>query len=232
MLSVGLRDVAEYRDYVRACPIECAKLIDAILINVTRFFRDESSWTFLADRVLPDLLTRKRAARRIRVWSAGCASGEEPFTLAMLFAEAMGVDDFMGRVMIHATDVDDDALSRGRRARYGERELIHLPEGFRRRYFTPAGGQHVFREDLRRRVRFRRHDLTADTPIAGVDLLACRNTLMYLNAETQGRILARFHQALNDGGILFLGRAETLLTHDSPFRPIDLKRRISAKVRQ
>ncbi|HEU4996444.1 MAG TPA: CheR family methyltransferase [Gemmatimonadaceae bacterium] len=230
MRSVGLHGVAEYRELLRTCPLEREKLVDAILINVTRFFRDESSWAFLAERVVPQLLGHGGGTGKIRVWSAGCASGEEAYTLAMLFAEAMGMDAFTERVAIHATDVDDDALRRGRYAWYTERELRHLPDALRRKYFQPAGGHHAVRDDLRRRVRFRWHNLTVDAPITHVDLLACRNTLMYLNADTQRHILSRFHHALNDGGVLFLGRAETLLTHDHAFRPIDLKRRISAKV--
>jgi two-component system, chemotaxis family, CheB/CheR fusion protein len=108
--------------------------------------------------------------------------------------------------------------------------MTHVPPSMRARYFRPSGDYHIPHEDLRQRVRFHRHDLVADAPVVGIDLIACRNTLMYLNSDTQRRILAGFHRSLNDGGILFLGRAETLLPHDSAFRPIDLKRRISAKV--
>jgi two-component system, chemotaxis family, CheB/CheR fusion protein len=228
--SLGLRDRAEYREYANACPVERAKLVDALLINVTRFFRDEGSWAFLADRVVPEVLKRKGKGGEIRIWSAGCASGEEPYTLAMIFAEAMGDGEFARRVKIHATDIDEDALSRGAYALYRERELSVLRPELRRRYFVPAGKHFSFREDLRSRVSFTRHDLIADAPLEQVDLLSCRNTLMYLEAETQNGILERFHTALNDGGILFLGRAEALLTHATAFRPIDLKRRISYKV--
>ena len=225
-----MRDVAAYHDFLAVCPPERERLIDAILINVTAFFRDESSWSFLAEKVVPELLTRRDGCARIRVWSAGCSTGEEAYTLAIVFAEAMGMADFTQRVMVHATDVDDDALKRGRRARYKEAQVSHLPERLVHKYFRRADRDYVIRDEVRRRVCFHRHDIIGDAALVHVDLLACRNMLMYLNADTQLRILRRFHRALNDGGILFLGRAETLLTHEIPFMPIDLKRRISAKL--
>ena len=138
--------------------------------------------------------------------------------------------DFTRRVMVHATDVDSDALKLGRRARYKESQVSHLPERLVQKYFRQTDGQYVIRDEIRRRVCFHRHDIVSDAPIIHVDLLACRNMLMYLSSDTQLRILRRFHRALNDGGILFLGRAETLLTQEIAFRPIDLKRRISAKL--
>lgn len=230
MRTLGILSSEAYRDLLRMCSLERERLIDAILINVTSFFRDEASWQCLAEKVVPQLLSRKAGAGKIRIWSAGCASGEEPYTLAMIFAKAMGMEDFAQRVTIHATDVDDDALSRGRRGRYTEDQVSRLPPSLLREFFRRMDDNYSVRAQLRQRVTFHRHDIIADPPIMHVDLLACRNTLMYLNSETQLRILKRFHRALNDGGILFLGRAETLLPDDSAFRPIDLKRRISAKV--
>lgn len=230
MKTLGLLDVSAYHDLLCMCQRERERLIDAILINVTSFFRDEASWTFLAEKVVPELLRRKQGAPKIRVWSAGCASGEEAYTLAMIFARAMGMDDFVKRVTIHATDVDDHALNSGRRGRYTEDQVRHLPPTLLREFFRRIDDSYAIRAQLRQRVTFHRHDIISDPPIMHVDLLSCRNTLIYLNPETQARILNRFHRALNDGGILFLGRAETLLPDESAFRPIDLKRRISAKV--
>lgn len=229
--TIGMNDVSEYHEFLKSCPEERANLIDAILIKVTRFFRDESSWTFLAETVVPDILRRKRAPELIRVWCAGCASGEEAFTLAMLFAEAIGIDAFKERVVIHGTDLDENALTFGRHARYTTQQLEQVPAALRQKYFRPLNGElALVREELRRRVRFHRHDIITDAPVVHVDLLSCRNTLMYLNKPTQLRVLERFHRSLNDGGILFLGRAETLLIDDKTFRPVDLKRRISTKV--
>ena len=150
----------------------------------------------------------------IRVWCAGCASGEEAYTLAMVLAEALGVQAFRERVKIYA--------HRRRRGGAGQGPPGHLrrpgrcppsPPTLLEKYFEPVDDHYCFHKELRRSVIFGRHDLIQDAPISRVDLLVCRNTLMYFNAETQARILDRFHFALNDGGFLFLGQAETLLTY-------------------
>jgi two-component system CheB/CheR fusion protein len=164
------------------------------------------------------------------VWSAGCASGEEAYTLAMIFAEAMGVESFRERVKIYATDIDDEALATARQATYTEREVADVPPELLEKYFERVDTRFVFRKDLRRHVIFGRHDLMQDAPISRVGLLVCRNTLMYFNAETQAKILQRFQFALNDNSVLVLGRAETLMTHANAFAPIDLKRRVSMKL--
>jgi two-component system CheB/CheR fusion protein len=230
MDAVNIASYSEYEDYLEVHPEEFAALFNTILINVTAFFRDAASWEYLAEHVLPRLLARKEGGAPIRVWSAGCASGEEAYTLAMLLAEAVGIDAFRDRVKIYATDVDEEALTKARHGVYSESEVADVPEELRKKYFDTIDGTYVFRKDLRRQVIFGRHDLISDAPISRIDLLVSRNTLMYLNAETQAKILARSHFALTDGGVLFLGRAETLLTHASTFEPIDLKRRISTKI--
>jgi two-component system CheB/CheR fusion protein len=140
------------------------------------------------------------------------------------------VDQFRNRVKIYATDVDEDALNVARQANYSARAIAPVPEEWRERYFEPVNGSYAFRKDLRRTVIFGRHDLLHDAPISRVDLLVCRNTLMYLNSETQGRVLSRFFFALNNQGYLFLGKAETLFSHTSMLTPVDLKLRIFQKV--
>jgi two-component system CheB/CheR fusion protein len=230
MQSVGAREYSDYVDYLEVHPEEFEILFNTILINVTAFFRDSGAWDFLSERVIPEIVARKAEAAPIRVWSAGCASGEEAYTLAMLLAEAMGDQGYKERVKIYATDIDEEALGRARQATYAAGEVAPVPEKLLTTYFEHVNGAYTFRKDLRRNVIFGRHDLIQDAPISRVDLLVCRNTLMYFNAETQARILTRFHFALKDSGVLFLGRAETLLAHASTFTSIDLRRRISAKV--
>src|SRR5262249_45963368 len=200
-----------------------------ILINVTAFFRDPDAWHTLASQVLPAIVSSKREGESIRVWSAGCASGEEAFTLAMLWAEQLGLEEYRRRVKVYATDVDEDALTKARHATYDDKEVETVPPNLRSRYFERSNHRFTFRADARRAVIFGRHDLIDDAPISRLDLLVCRNTLIYLNAETQGRILARFHFALNERGFLFLGKAEMLLTHATLFHPIDLKHRFFSK---
>ena len=230
MQAVGVGSMSDYLDFLEVHPEEFAGLFNTVLINVTSFFRDPSTWEFFSERVVPDIVVRRVAPGPIRIWSAGCASGEEAYTLAMLFAEQLGPDAFKESVKIYATDVDEDALARGRQGVYTKGAVESVPPALREKYFERVDGRFTFRKDLRRQVIFGRHDLIQDSPISRVDLLVCRNTLMYFNAETQAKILARFHFALNDAGVLFLGRAETMIAQPGAFAPIDLKRRLSAKV--
>ncbi len=230
MAKVGVESFSEYLDYLEANSIELTHLFDALLLNVTTFFRDATAWNYLTEEIVPLILANKTENEPIRVWSAGCASGEEAHTLAIILAEALGVEAFRSRVKIYATDVDEDALSRGRLASYSDKELRDVPDTLREQYFEPSRTHYTFRNDLRRCVIFGRHDLVQDAPISRLDLLVCRNTLMYFNAETQGRILARFHFALKNTGFLFVGKAEMLLTHVNLFNPVQLKYRIFSKV--
>jgi two-component system CheB/CheR fusion protein len=227
--TVGCQGFGDYLDYLEVHPEEFPELFNTVLINVTSFFRDDSTWTYIAENVVPAVIARRQPAP-IRVWSAGCATGEEAYTLAMIFAEVLGTDRFADEIKIYATDADEEALSKARLAVYSAREVGGVPAPMLEKYFDASDGQYAFRKDLRRQVIFGRHDLVQDAPISRVDLLVCRNTLMYFNAETQAKILQRFQFALNDHGVLFLGRAETLMTHTSTFAPLDVKRRISTKL--
>jgi two-component system CheB/CheR fusion protein len=220
----------DYVDYLEVHPEEFAQLFDTILINVTAFFRDAPAWEFLANEIIPRILRGKLAGEPIRVWSAGCASAEETYTIAIVLAEALGWDEFRQRVKIYATDVDQGALIQARQAMYSGRAVADLPPELLAKYFERAGSQFVFRTDLRRALIFGRHDLIQDAPIPRLDLIVCRNILMYFNAEVQSRVLARLHFALNDHGFLLLGKAEMLLTHTNLFTPVNLNHRIFTKV--
>ena len=228
MDDLGIGSFEDYHDYLLFNPDEFTALFNTILINVTSFFRDPDPWRYLKDEVLPQLLAR-RGERPIRVWSAGCASGEEAFTTAMVLAELIGLDGFKRRVKIYATDVDEEALTTARQASFTEHEVEGVPEDLQQRFFDQSGQRYVMKKDLRRAVIFGRNDLVKDAPISHVDLLICRNTLMYFNSETQSEILQRLHFALLPDGVLFLGKAEMLLSHPNLFRPIELKKRLFTK---
>jgi two-component system, chemotaxis family, CheB/CheR fusion protein len=230
---MGELDIASYDDYVdhlELHPEEFEALFNTILINVTAFFRDAPTWDHLADEVVPQLLASRPPDAAIRVWSAGCASGEEAYTVAMVFAKALGESAFLNRVKIYATDVDEEALDTARHGTYPARAVEDVPREALERFFERSDQRYTFRRDLRRAVIFGRNDLVQDAPISRIDLLVCRNTLMYFNAETQSRILRRFHFALDDEGMLVLGKSEMLITHADLFRPTDIKRRIFHKV--
>ena len=230
MEVVGSESFSDYLDYLEVHPDEYEQLYEMLLINVTEFFRDPESWQHLQEAVLPELLAAKKVGEPVRVWSAGCASGQEAFTAAMVFAELMGVEAFRERVKIYATDIDEDALNQARLATYSAKEIESVPVSLRERYFERADRRLTFRKDLRRTVIFGRNNLVSDAPISRLDLLICRNTLMYFTAETQGRILRHFHFALRDGGVLMLGKSEMMISHRDLFAPDDLSKRIFVKL--
>lgn len=228
--AVNVESYADYIDYLEVDPEEVSHLFDTILINVTNFYRDPPMWEFIASDIIPQILASKKPDEQIRVWSAGCASGEEAYTIAILLAEALGVEAYRARVKIYASDVDDQALMQARQASYSSRQVTGVHAPLLDKYFEPMDQRYIFRKDLRRAIIFGRHDLMQDAPISRIDLLICRNVLMYFNAEAQAKILSRFHFALNDTGFLFLGKAEMLFTHANLFQPVDLRRRVFKKV--
>ncbi|MGX7824595.1 CheR family methyltransferase [Actinokineospora sp. 24-640] len=229
MTQVDITEYGDYIDHLQANPGEFDALFNTILINVTSFFRDSDAWEYLRSQAIPEMLAKRAPDDPIRVWSAGCAAGQEAYTLAMVLVEELGAEQFRQRVKIYATDVDADALAQARAGAYSEAEVAGVPEDLLGQYFDRQGGAFVFRKDLRRSVIFGRNDLVQDAPISRIDLLVCRNTMMYFNAATQAAILSRLHFALAPDGLLFLGKAEMLLSHGSIFEPTELKRRVFRK---
>ena len=230
MATAGVERHDDYIDYLELHGEEFAELFNTLLINTTGFFRDPQTWEYMATEVGPPLLAARSAEEPIRVWSAGCASGEEPYTVAMVLARVMGDVAFRERVKIYATDIDEEALDFARYGAYAPRQIEDLPHDALERFFERTDQRYVFRKDLRRSVIFGRNDLVQDAPISRIDLLVCRNTLMYFTAETQSQILRRFHFALDDEGYLLLGKSEMLITHTDLFAPVELKRRVFRKV--
>lgn len=229
MCFINMESFSAYQDYLRINPDEFNQLFNSVLINVTGFFRDEESWNYLRSDIVPCIIKTKRPEEPIRIWSAGCSSGEEAYALAICFAEELGVERFIERVKIFATDIDDNALLKARKATYSNLELDSIPENLRIKYFNPCENGSVFRHDMRRSVIFGSHDIVQEAPISKLDLLVCRNTMIYLNAETQSKVLSRMHFALNNNGYLFLGKAEMLLTRNELFTPVSVKHRIFCK---
>ncbi|MDQ2678620.1 MAG: PAS domain-containing protein, partial [Actinomycetota bacterium] len=234
MQLAGVTDFADYRDLLEADPGEVTDLFNTILINVTGFFRDRDVWDEFATKVVPELLAQATPERPVRVWSAGCAAGQEPYSIAMLFAEALGGESPRDLVKIYATDIDEDALATARRARYTAREVEDVPPELLERYFDVDSRDdpttYSFSPELRRSVIFGRHNLISDAPISRVDLLMCRNTLMYFNAPLQREVVRRLHFSLAPDGILVLGKVEMLLGHRSVFEvaesPVRIFRRL------
>ncbi|MGW2342034.1 CheR family methyltransferase [Streptomyces sp. NPDC001661] len=226
MADIGIDSYGEYRDQLETNAAEFGSLFNTILINVTSVFRDADAWTYMQREVIPEVLAEHSPEDEIRVWSAGCSSGEEAYSLAIMFAEALGIEEAVSRVKVYGTDVDDEALRDARSGLYTAKALEPLSEELRGKYFEQNGSQFSFRADLRRRVIFGRHDITRDAPISRLDLLVCRNTLMYFNVEAQTQIIDRFHFALREGGFLFLGKAEMLLNDADRFDVVSMRQRI------
>ncbi|MEV8542910.1 CheR family methyltransferase [Streptomyces sp. NPDC051572] len=226
MNDVGVHTYTDYQDLLETSSDEFDALFNTILINVTSFFRDPDAWTFLQREVVPEMLADIAPDQEIRVWSAGCSSGEEAYSLAVMFAEALGLEECLRRVKIYATDIDEEALRQARSGQYTEKSLEAIPAELREKYFEQNGALFGFRPDLRRRVIFGRHDITRDAPISRLDLLICRNTLMYFNVEAQTQIIDRFHFALRKNAFLFLGKAEMLLNDADRFDVVNMRQRI------
>jgi two-component system, chemotaxis family, CheB/CheR fusion protein len=230
MDALELKSFGDYLDYLEVHPDEYDALFDTILINVTDFFRDPAAWRHLSEEALPAMLEDLAVDEPIRVWSAGCATGQEPCTIAMALCEALGQQAYRRRVKIYATDIDEEALNVARAASYDAHAVESVPPELRERYFERTDQRYTFRADLRRNVIYGRNNLVHDAPISRLDLLVCRNTLMYLTAETQAHILRHFHFALRPTGVLMLGKSELMISHRELFGAVDLKQRIFRKL--
>lgn len=229
MMTLGIKTYGIYLNYLKAHSEEFIPLLNTIWINYTKFFRDRSAWEYLAEKIVPQIVMNKQPHEPIRIWSAGCATGEEAYSLAMALAEALGIEQYLQRVQIFATDIDMEALKYAQRGSYSAAQVANLPPQLLSKYFEQDNDRYVFDSKLRRKLIFGRQNLVQDPPISNLDLLVCRNALIYLNLEAQVKVLFRFHFALNSNGFLFLGSAETLLAHKRNFSSVNLKYRIFTK---
>ena len=230
MQAVKVGSYAEYRLYLEQHPDEFIDLFNTILINVTAFFRDGPAWDYIRQEIVPTIIESADGQPAIRIWATACASGEEAYSLAMCFSEAMPGDAFRDRVKIYATDVDEEALTEARHGTYAASKLDNVPQDLQERYFEHVDQRFLVKPDLRRAIIFGRHDVVQDPPISRIDLLTSRNTLMYFTSDAQTRILANFHFALRNGGYLFLGKSEMMLSRSNLFSAVDLKQRVFQKV--
>jgi len=213
MRACGVRSYEEYRDLVERSPGELDRLKDALTINVTRFYRNPETWTALAQQFLPPLWQAHEG--RLSAWSAGCASGDEPYTLAMLLAEQCRLarhPEWLGRATVHATDVDRVSLERARAGTYREGAFQDLPVELRDRYTVEAPAGRTVIPALRDRVVVSELDLSGGAlPAARFELIMCRNVVIYFDRPLQERLFQQFAERLTDDGILVLGKVETLL---------------------
>jgi len=212
MRARGIHTYDDYHALLNRDPDEYQRLLDTLTINVTRFFRNPDAWIALTTRLLPALWRQRRGS--VRAWSAGCASGEEAYTLAIALAEAArlaGHETWLDRARIDATDIDRRSLEIARRGVYGEPALEEMPAAVRGRYFP---GRPPFRvpPPIAKLVRVLEHDLTGEPPPQPpYDVILCRNTVIYFDRAMQERLFSTFADVLAPGGLLVLGKVETLL---------------------
>ena len=206
---VGLATLNEYARLIRLQPSEAVLLMKDLLISVTHFFRDPDAFAVLEQRVIPRLFENKRIDNQIRVWVPGCATGEEAYSIAMLLAERLESTIERPHIQVFATDLDEEAIAVAREGLYSEADVVDVPEKRLERFFYKEDGGYRIRRELRELTLFAHHNVVKDPPFSHLDLISCRNLLIYLNRTAQERILQTFHFALRPSGLLMLGPSES-----------------------
>jgi two-component system CheB/CheR fusion protein len=211
MTVTHCRTMRDYLEYLRTYPEEVGELVQAFLINVTQFFRDADAFAYLKSDVLPKLIARARERdRSLRFWAAGCATGEEAYSLAMLIADLLGSELSNWSVKVFATDLDEAAITFARRGLYSNNLLEGVPPDYIERFFTHTDNTYQISKNLRQMVIFGQQDLSRSAPFPRIDAVLCRNVLIYFTPELQDYVLNQFAFSLAPGGYLLLGKAETV----------------------
>ena len=223
---VRAKNLQSYLEYLHDHPEEVQALFADMLISVTRFFRDADAFKQLENIVVPAILDKKGRDDAIRIWVPGCATGEEAYSLAIIFLDAMAKRDVRPEMQIFATDLDLRALAFAREGHYPQTLSADISEERLRRYFTAEGDEYRIRREVRDLVVFAQHSVLKDPPFSRLDLISCRNFLIYINRDLQQRVIGTFHYALVDNGYLFLGGSETADHPDDLFRVVDRGARI------
>ena len=233
MRARGTPDWDEYARCLDSDPREYDRLMRSLTVNVTKFFRNWETYSVIEQRVIPALWNR--GERELRVWSAGCSSGEEPYSFAVLahqHARSQNQLDKLETVSVVGTDIDDDCLGEAERGFYAETALGETPLPLVERYFHEVAGMRSLLPEVRRMVRFERSDmLQSPPPFEEIHLIMCRNVIIYFEREAQERVLEEFHRVIAPGGFLVLGKVETLLGRTrSLFAPVNARERVFRKL--
>jgi chemotaxis methyl-accepting protein methylase len=233
--ALRLHSYRQYADYLDAHPDEYSRLIDTLTINVTDFYRDAPVFDLFRRQIVPDMIEAKLASRQrmIRCWSAGCATGEEPYSMIMSFLSGIEKSGQPFKLSVTGTDLDEDALRVARKGEYPLEKLKNIPSSHRLRYLDI--GEETFRvkQEVRRCARFNRLNLFSDKPMNIVDVIFCRNVFIYFSREQQERALSVFLGALARGGHLVLGRSERLAPNMAKrFELVNGRERIYRKPRE
>lgn len=233
MTSVGARDLDEYMDYLERHPVEADRLLEVVTIHVTDFFRDRGVFDAMSSRLFPEIVAQKllEGMNVIRAWSAGCSTGEETYSVAIGLLEILRKKEADIKLQIFGTDISEEACSFASKGMYPDRKVIGIPEDLLKRYFELDNGYCKVRREVMRRVKFRVHDLFSRPPFSMLDLIVCRNVMIHFNHAARRTVLANFHSALNDGGILVLGKSEAITGEElSMFELTDARNKTYRKV--
>lgn len=226
----GISSYAEYARYLDRNPTEFKELVDALTINVSEFFRDPTLWAAFQTRIMPAIIKEKiqNSQRELKIWSAGCADGEEPYTIAIAVIDALSYNLKAFEIQIVATDVDPESLNRARRGVYSPARLKLVEHSVLQRFFTCVDGANLrISDEVKRFVTFQPHDLFTCPPSSTFDVISCRNVIIYFCRELQQAIFRNFHQALSPEGYLILGKVESPVgEYGSAFKCVDLSERI------
>ncbi|MEH2041360.1 chemotaxis protein CheB [Nostoc sp.] len=230
MLLYKLERLQDYAEYLQNNPGEVKALYEEILIHVTHFFRDPEAFKLLKERVFPTIIQNKSAELPIRIWVAGCSTGEEVYSIAISLLEVLSNKVTSPPIQIFATDISEIAIDKARTGIYAENQMVEVSPESRRRFFNAIeGGGYQISKAVRELCVFARQNLGSDPPFSNLDLISCRNVLIYLDETLQKRILPIFHYSLNPTGFLLLGTSESIGKYSDLFTLIDKKYKIYAK---
>lgn len=230
MKEIAVGDKNLYLDLLRADPDECEHLAKDLLINVTSFFRDSNVYDDLRDKIIPDLIRGRSSDHAIRIWIAGCSTGEEAYSMAILFREVMADTGSSLKIQLFASDVDEDAVAAAREGFYSAAIEADVSAERLSNFFSKEDLGYRVLPEIRSSIVFTVHDVLADPPFSRIDMVSCRNLLIYLEPESQAKAIALFHFALCDGGILLLGSSETAGRVEGRFETISKPDRVYRRI--
>ncbi len=226
MLALGISELKDYEEYINSNTNEYNPLLNAILGEESKFFRDPKAWEFLEQSILSKILNGrgKNENNEIRIWSVGCASGEEAYSIALILTEFLKDNIHNNKIRIYATDIDESALRVARSGTYMADQLIGLPDPMKEKYLSHHDNLFTISSNIRNLLVFGKHNIVIDPPISNIDLLLCRNVLLYLEPALRIKVMQNLRYALNENGYLWLGKGERHIDHIKyGFRPLGTK---------
>lgn len=207
---INKNKITSYDEYVKLIKQDKEKFeqfVNFLTINVSEFYRNPEQWKQLENKIIPDLI--QRFGKNLKIWSAACSTGDEPYSLVMAFSRHLPLN----QIKIIATDIDKQVIDTARRGLYNAKSIAAVPDEFKRKYFTQVGASYQISKEIKSRVEFKEHNLLKDTYPSGCHLIVCRNVLIYFTEEAKEEIYKKFNQALTRDGILFIGSTEQILNY-------------------